>query len=224
MDVIARDLAVRRGAFVLDVPAFAADRTGVAVLGPNGAGKTTLLLALHGLIAASGTVQRPLRSASVFAVPAVLRGSAVWNVAVVCESVLGVTRAKARHRAASALHDVGLDDTVHRDARSLSTGQRQRLALARALAVEPQALFLDEPFANVDADARPGLRALVRGYVERTGCGLVLATSSFADSAELCLNAVVLRGGEVVHAGTVASLGTSGDPYARALVEEASTR
>jgi ABC-type multidrug transport system ATPase subunit len=221
MGVIARDLVVRRGAFVLDVSALEADGSGLAVLGPNGAGKTTLLLALHGLIAANGTVQRPLRSASVFAVPAVLRGSAVWNVAVVCEAVLGVTRAEARRRASTALQDVGVDDTMHRDARSLSTGQRQRLALARALAVEPQALFLDEPLANVDADARPGLRALVRRYVERTGCDLVLATSSFADSAALCRNAVVLRGGEVVHAGAVASLAASDDPYARGLVAEA---
>ncbi|HEV3089446.1 MAG TPA: ATP-binding cassette domain-containing protein [Candidatus Elarobacter sp.] len=144
----ARDLIVRRGAFVLNVPAFEADPGGTAVVGPNGAGKTTLLLALHGLIASEGSVERPRRAASVFAVPAVLRGSAHWNVAVVCESVLDVDRSEAESRAAQALHDVALDDALHRDARSLSTGERQRLALARALAVEPQALFLDEPFCK----------------------------------------------------------------------------
>jgi tungstate transport system ATP-binding protein len=222
VDVTARDLIVRRGAFVLNVPAFEADPGGTAVVGPNGAGKTTLLLALHGLIASEGSVERPRRAASVFAVPAVLRGSALWNVAAVCESVLDVDRSEAESRAAQALHDVALDDALHRDARSLSTGERQRLALARALAVEPQALFLDEPVANVDADVRPALRALVRAYVDRTGCDLVLATSSFADSAALCRNAVVLRGGRVVHAGTTDSLAASGEPYARAFVEEAS--
>ncbi len=108
------------------------------------------------------------------------------------------------------------------DARTLSTGQRQRLAIARALVVEPQALFLDEPFANVDADARPALRILVRSYVERTKCDVVLATSFLADAVALCRNAVVLRDGRVTHIGTVAALETASDPYVRALLAEAS--
>ena len=220
MGVNARGLVARRGAFVLDVPVFDAGAGGTVVLGPNGAGKTTLLLALHGLIPASGSVARPVRSASVFARPSVLRGSVLWNVATVCESVTGAGRAAARETALRSLGDVGLRDLIAADARTLSTGQRQRLALARALAVAPEALFLDEPFANVDADARPALRALVRSYAERSGCDVVLATSNLADAVALCGDAVVLGGGCVVHAGPVGALGAADDAYVQALLAE----
>lgn len=220
MGVTARGLVVRRGRFVLDIPTFEADRGGTALLGPNGAGKTTLLLALHDLIQATGRVQRPARTASVFARPAVLRGSVSWNVATVCEAVTGATKEDARRRARDLLDNVGLEGAIDADARTLSTGQRQRLALARALVVEPKALLLDEPFANVDADARPAMRALVTSYVERTQCDVVLATSSLADAVALCRDAIVLREGRVSHSGTVAALTTAGDSYVRALLAE----
>jgi ABC-type multidrug transport system ATPase subunit len=223
MGVTARALVARRGTFVLDVPTFEAASGGTTLLGPNGAGKTTLLLALHGLIPATGTVERPARAASVFARPSMLRGSVLWNVATICEAVVGGNAGDARQRARDALTDVGLQDVTEADARTLSTGQRQRLALARALVVEPQALFLDEPFANVDADARPALRALVRSYVERTKCDVVLATSVLADAVALCRDAIVLRDGRVTHAGTVAELDAALDPYVQALIGEAAT-
>jgi tungstate transport system ATP-binding protein len=221
MGLTVSGLVARRGAFVLDVPTFEADDGGTVLLGPNGAGKTTMLLALHGLIRATGIVERPARSASVFAVPAVLRGSVMWNVATVCDAVAGVSAREARERARRVLGDVGLQDAINRDARTLSTGERQRLALARALAVEPEALFLDEPFANVDADARPSLRTLVRSYVERTKCAVVVATSSPADAVALCRRAVVLRAGRVAHSGSVAALETASDSYVQALLAEA---
>ncbi|MDB5026622.1 MAG: modC [Candidatus Eremiobacteraeota bacterium] len=221
MGVTARGLRARRGAFVLDVAALEATHHGTVVLGPNGAGKTTLLLALQGLIAADGVVARPPRAAAVFARPSVLRGSVLWNVATVFAAVAGADEREARVRARDALGDVGLRDVADSDARTLSTGQRQRLALARALVVEPEALFLDEPFANVDADARPALRALVRSYAGRTRCALILATSSFADAAALCRDAVVLRDGRVTHTGPLTALDTANDPYVRALLEEA---
>ncbi len=110
------------------------------------------------------------------------------------------------------------------DARTLSTGQRQRLALARALALEPQGLFLDEPFANVDADTRPMLRSLVAGYARRTGCAIVIATTSFADAAALCSEAIVLRNGEVSVAGPIAELRIGADTYVAALLEDATIR
>ncbi len=220
MGLTARELVARRGSFVLKVPSFEADHGGTALLGPNGAGKTTLLLALHGLIPASGTVDRPARSASVFARPSVLRGSVLWNVATVCEAVRSHSSGEARHRARETLSNVGLSDMLDADARTLSTGQRQRLAIARAIVVEPQALFLDEPFANVDADARPALRLFVRAYIERTKCVVVLATSFLADAVALCRDAVVLSDGRVTHTGTVAALRTASDSYARALLAE----
>jgi ABC-type multidrug transport system ATPase subunit len=220
MGVTAGGLVARRGRFVLDVPVFRADASGTAVLGPNGAGKTTLLYALQGLIARDGSVEKPARTAAVFARPAVLRGSALWNVAAVVSAALHLPLADARTRARSALGDVGLTERSGADARTLSTGERQRLAIARALAVEPQAMFLDEPFANVDADARPYLRALLRSYADRTRCDLVLVTASLADAAALCATAVVLRQGCIVHEGSLADVGSARDEYVQALVAE----
>lgn len=220
MGVTARGLRARRGAFVLDVAHIDAGPSGTAVLGPNGAGKTTLLLALQRLIPAAGNVERPARCAAVFARPAVLRGTTLWNVSVLVRSVRGTNAADADAGARAALAAVGLAGLVSVDARTLSTGQRQRLALARALACEPQALFLDEPFANVDADGRPALRTLVRSYADVSGCAIVLATSSLADAAALCENAVVLRSGSVSHQGPLRELPAAGDGYATALLYE----
>ncbi|GAC1522941.1 MAG: ATP-binding cassette domain-containing protein [Polyangiales bacterium] len=221
MGVTARGLVVRRGSFVLEIPVFEAGEGGTAVLGPNGAGKTTLLLSLQGLIPSEGVVGGARRSAAVFARPAVLRGTTLWNVSVVVGTVLAVDAAEADERARRALADVGLADAARADARALSTGQRQRLALARALACEPHALLLDEPFANVDADARPALRALVRSYADRSRCALVLATSSLADVSALCADVLVLRAGTLTHRGPVDRLSSVADGYVRALVAEA---
>jgi len=224
MDVIARALLARRGRFTLDVAAFHADHAGTAVLGPNGAGKTTLLLALQGLIPAAGNIERPLRCAAVFARPAMLRGTTLWNVSIAIPKKLDASPVERDRRARVALEDVGLADAADADARTLSTGQRQRLALARALVLEPQGLFLDEPFANLDADARPALRALVASYAQRTGCAVVIATTSFADAAALCSKAVVLRAGEVSASGTIAELQNGVNTYVAAMLIDATIR
>jgi ABC-type multidrug transport system ATPase subunit len=220
MAITAMGLKVARGAFRLDVETFVADAGGTAVVGPNGAGKTTLLLALHGLLDYGGRVKRPPGCAGVFSQPAVLRGSACWNITAVLQSALGVDASIARQRAVAALRLVGLADLEDWDARRLSAGQRQRLALARALALEPQALLLDEPFANIDADGRPALRGVVGEYVARTGCALAVTTQTLADVIPLCRRLVLLDRGRVVEHLDVTELTSSTHPYLRALLAE----
>jgi ABC-type multidrug transport system ATPase subunit len=222
MAVTAAQLRVTRGAFRLALDAFFADASGTALVGPNGAGKTTLLLALQGLLPHEGRVERPVACAGVFAHPAVLRGSVIWNVMVVLQSARGVDARAARERAARALDAVGLAGEADGDARRLSAGQRQRLALARALALEPRALLLDEPFANIDADGRFALRRVVGDYVARTGCALVLATQALADVTPLCRYLVLLDRGHAAERLEVAALGDSAHPYLRALLAEGS--
>jgi ABC-type multidrug transport system ATPase subunit len=224
MAVVARGLLVRRGSFMLGVAEFAADDTGTALLGPNGAGKSTLLLSLQSLLLHAGSVERPARCAGVFAAPAVLRGPTLWNVVTVLRAALDLDRAAAEERATATLAAVGLADSLTVDARRLSSGQRQRLALARALALEPQALFLDEPFANVDADGRVALRELVRAYVAGSNCTLVIATQALADVVALCARVILLEGGRAVERLETNTLSLSRRPYLRALVDESSFR
>jgi ABC-type sulfate/molybdate transport systems ATPase subunit len=85
--------------------------------------------------------------------------------------------------------------------------RRRRTGAARALALEPRALFLDELFANVDADSRPLLRAAVRTFCQRSGCTLVLATQNLADVAVLCRTALVLENGSAAELLAVDAIG-----------------
>jgi tungstate transport system ATP-binding protein len=220
MAVSARELVVQRDRFRLEVETFDADASGTALLGRNGAGKSTLLLALQGLLRYTGLVERSGRCAGVFAQPAVLRGSVVWNVATVIGAATGIDSPSAHERAQAMLARVDLRHVIGLDARRLSSGQRQRLALARALALEPQVLFLDEPFANVDADGRPPLRKLVREYIARTGCALVLATQNLADVMTLCTKVMVLDEGRPIAMLDVSAIETSQDRYLQAIVGE----
>jgi ABC-type sulfate/molybdate transport systems ATPase subunit len=217
-----RGISARRGQFHLAIDAFDAGTNGTALLGRNGAGKSTLLLVLQGLIAYDGVVDRPKRCAGVFAQPAVLRGSVLWNVAAIARAVIGLDERIARKRAKMVLSRVALGDVLDLDARRLSSGQRQRLALARALAIEPQALFLDEPFANVDADGRPALRQLVGDYLAESRCTLVLATQNLIDVTTLCKKAMVLENGRPVQTLDTSDIDTSKNQYLQALIAESS--
>jgi tungstate transport system ATP-binding protein len=127
-----------------------------AVMGPTGAGKSLLLRLLHGLLEPTAGELRwggapmsealRLRQAMVFQKPVLLRRSVAANV----DFVLRLKRAASHERRDEILARVGLLDHARQPARLLSGGEQQRLALARALAVEPEVLFLDEPTASLD--------------------------------------------------------------------------
>jgi ABC-type multidrug transport system ATPase subunit len=138
------DLALRRGEVV-------------ALLGPNGAGKSTLLSALAGLLEpAAGKLERSGRVAAALQAPALARRTALANV----EAALawwGVPRSERRQRALWALELLGAGEHARKPASKLSGGEQRRVHLARALAVEPDVLLLDEPFAGLDSSARADL-------------------------------------------------------------------
>ncbi|MFB9740705.1 ABC transporter ATP-binding protein [Pseudonocardia sulfidoxydans] len=135
----------------------------VSILGPSGCGKSTLLLAIAGLLRLSGgtisvdgrTVTGPgLDRAVVFQEAGLLPWrSAAGNVALGLEAK-GVPRAERAHIARRYLELVGLGDFLDAHPRQLSGGMKQRVGLARALAVDPQVLLMDEPFAALDAQTR----------------------------------------------------------------------
>jgi ABC-type sulfate/molybdate transport systems ATPase subunit len=129
----------------------------VALLGPNGAGKSTLLGALAGMLApATGTIARHGRVAIALQAPELARRTVLENVTLAL-GWWGVARPQREGLARAALEQLGVAQLAGRDAAALSGGERRRVHLARALAVEPDVLLLDEPFAGLDAESRAAL-------------------------------------------------------------------
>jgi tungstate transport system ATP-binding protein len=183
----------------LDLPA--TGRT--VVIGPNGAGKSTLLLALHGLVAPSaGAVERGPRLALVFQRPVMLRRSVRANVEHALK-VAGAPAAERRRRADAALDDVGLAYAAARPARALSGGEQQRLAIARAQALEPDCLLLDEPTSSLDPAAGAAVERHLLALSAR-GTGLVLTTHDLAQARRVAQHVVMMHRGRVVESGDAA--------------------
>jgi tungstate transport system ATP-binding protein len=171
----------------------------VALIGANGSGKSTLLRVLHGLVKPRrGTVLRDTGAgqAMVFQRPFMLRTSAMNNVALALW-LRGVGWREARERALLALHRVGLGDAALRNARVLSGGQQQRLALARAWALQPRVLLLDEPTASLDPHAKREVESLMAGFAQ-AGMTLVFASHNLGQVKRLATRVVYLEQGRVL--------------------------
>lgn len=173
------------------------------VLGPNGAGKTSFLRMLHGLERLTeGTVtwnvpdaQARNRQAYVFQTPVVMRRSAVENVAYPL-TIHGTRRAAALARARDALDRVGLADLAERPATVLSGGERQKLALARALIRQPEILFLDEPCSNLDGRSVRDIEAILR-RTRAEGTRIVMATHDLGQARRLAEDVLFIYRGRL---------------------------
>jgi sulfate transport system ATP-binding protein len=184
-----------------------------ALLGPSGSGKSTLLRVIAGLeVPDAGTVV--LEGADVTHVPPQRRGigfvfqhyAAFKHLTVRDNVAFGLTirkRPKAEIRATvdELLGIVGLAGYQDRYPSQLSGGQRQRMALARALAVEPKVLLLDEPFGALDANVRAELRAWLRRLHDEVHVTTVLVTHDQEEAMELADRIVVLNDGRVEQTG-----------------------
>jgi ABC-type multidrug transport system ATPase subunit len=154
-----QDLTVRRGDREVVLGVTVELRAGelVALLGPNGAGKSTLLDALAGALEpAQGRVDRRGRVAVAMQSPDLARRSALANV-MLALAWWGVPRPERAARARAALAAMGAEHLAQRPAGTLSGGERRRVHIARAIAVRPEVLMLDEPFAGLDGEARANL-------------------------------------------------------------------
>ncbi len=171
------------------------------ILGANGAGKSVLMRLMHGLLAPSGgrvtwsTDGPRRRQAMVFQRPVMLRRSALANVLYALDAA-GVPAAQRRTLALEALREVGLEHAAARPARVLSGGEQQRLALARAWALHPEVLFLDEPTANLDPGATREIEAVIKAF-DVAGTKIVMSTHSLGQARRLGDEVIFLHQGRV---------------------------
>jgi putative ABC transport system ATP-binding protein len=203
-----RDLVVERaGRRILDRASLTvAGGERVAVTGPSGAGKTTLLHVLAGLERPdAGTVRLGAAGQAGPRVAVVFQGHGLVSLLTAAENVElalqaeRLARAEVRRRAAAALAEVGLGPGRDRLVEELSSGQQQRVAVARALVVRPDVLLADEPTAELDAGTREAVLELLLAAAD-DGAAVVLATHD-PNLADRCDRQVRMLAGRLYGAG-----------------------
>ena len=196
-----------------DVSFEAPDGKLTALLGPSGSGKSTLLRVIAGLeVPDGGTIV--VSGTDATRLPPQKRGigfvfqhyAAFKHMTLRDNVAFGLTirkkpKAEIKAKVDELLHLVGLDGFHDRYPAQLSGGQRQRMALARALAVEPSVLLLDEPFGALDANVRADLRAWLRRLHEQVPVTTVLVTHDQEEAMELADLIVLLKDGKIAQAG-----------------------
>jgi sulfate/thiosulfate transport system ATP-binding protein len=213
--ITVRDVSKSFGTFAaldgisLEVP----DGSLTALLGPSGSGKSTLLRVIAGLEGPdSGVVQ--IEGADATGVPPQRRNigfvfqhyAAFKHMTVRDNVAFGLTvrklpKAQVKAKVDELLGIVGLSGYADRYPNQLSGGQRQRMALARALAVEPRVLLLDEPFGALDAKVRAELREWLRGLHERVPVTTILVTHDQEEAMSVADRIVVMNEGRIEQVG-----------------------
>ncbi|WLT32159.1 ABC transporter ATP-binding protein [Geothrix sp. PMB-07] len=213
----ARGIRVRRGgAQVLEVPSLDL-RAGevLALMGPNGAGKSTLMLTLAGLLQpAEGTLhfhgtdlsaraEREVfrrRITMVFQDPLLFDATVAENIATGLR-LRGLPKSERLPRVQEWAGRLGLGNLLDRSAKHLSGGEAQRTALARAFVLQPEILFLDEPFSSLDAPTREELIGDLGRLLAETETTAVIATHDQGKAARLAHRLAVMREGRIVQLG-----------------------
>ena len=174
------------------------------ILGPNGSGKSVLMRLCHGLLApTSGRIvwrgsrddARPRAQAMVFQRPVMLRRAAHANVTYGLK-LAGVPKDERDERARDVLDAVGLKSVADRPARVLSGGEQQKLALARAWALDPEVLFLDEPTANLDPGATREVERIV-DQIHASGTKIVMTTHNLGQARRLADEVLFISAGRL---------------------------
>jgi len=175
------------------------------VVGPNGAGKSLLLRLCHGLLTpsggsirwAGGTVEQQRRAqAMVFQRPVLLRRSVRANIDHAL-STRQLSRSERTERTEAVLEKTGLSDLAERDARVLSGGEQQRLALARAWALRPRMLFLDEPTAHLDPAATASVEGIIND-IDGEGVRILMVSHDLGQVRRIAHDVLFLHSGRLI--------------------------
>jgi tungstate transport system ATP-binding protein len=213
----AEGLRIRRGGVqVLDLPLFSISaEEKVAVIGPNGAGKSSLLLGLAcligrecGTITFQGVEVTPRgetafrrQIAMVFQDPLLFDTTVLDNVAEGLR-IRGWGRAEAREAAMESLELFSVGPLAGRSAHKLSGGEAQRVSLARAFAVRPKLILMDEPFSSLDLPTRIVLAEDLGRILHESGTAALIATHDRIEALRVVDRLVVMDGGKIVQEGT----------------------
>ena len=201
------DLSLKReGEILLDAINLAfEDESTTIILGPNGAGKTLLLKICHGLLKpTAGTIRwsrhdcftNPSAQAMVFQRPVVLRRSVSANIDYAL-SACGLSKTLRKPLIHEALELAGLSYLRNKSARVLSGGEQQRLSLARAWAIHPQVLFLDEPTSSLDPSAIRSIEHMIR-VIRDSGTKVIMTTHDMGQAKRLAHEVVFMNRGRVL--------------------------
>ncbi len=205
--LILQDVQVRRARkLVLGPVNLTLDPSGpTIVVGPNGSGKTTLLRVMHGIERINGgsvtwAHNDPAKHAFVFQSPVVMRRSVAENLAYPL-TLLKSGRTQVIQEVDYWLDRIGLSSVRNSPATRLSGGERQKLAIARALIRKPDVLFLDEPCANLDGHATREIEHLLQ---ETTAAGthFVMATHDMGQARRMAQDMVFVLGGKIHETGS----------------------
>lgn len=207
---------VRGGVQVLDIPSLLLHENEVlSIIGPNGSGKSTLLLTLASLLhpttgelrcrgdiissrRSSETYRR--RLAMVFQEPLLFDTTVFENVATGLK-IRGLSRNEIKERVQTSLRLFNIRHLSDRSARKLSGGEAQRTSLARAFAISPEIVLLDEPFASLDPPTRLALIEDLERILKETGTAAVMATHDQLDALRLSDRMAVMKAGRIIQDG-----------------------
>ncbi len=215
MGIEVRNVSKRFGDFVAlsDVSLAVPDGSLTALIGPSGGGKSTLLRIIAGLEQpdagdiiidgsnASAMSAQQRRVGFVFQHYAAFKHMTVWDNVAFGLTIRKSPKAQIRERVGQLLKLVQIEAFADRYPSQLSGGQRQRMALARALAVEPKVLLLDEPFGAVDAGVRRELRAWLRRLHDEVQITTVFVTHDQEEAMEISDDIVVINEGRIEQSG-----------------------
>jgi len=216
--VEAENIKVIRGRVeVLHIPSFClAQGEILSLIGPNGSGKSTLLLTLNGLLkpAAGRLIFRGSeinsnqavldyrrRIAMVFQEP-LLFDTTVFNNIASGLKIRGLPREVIKTKVLESLDRFNISHLADRSARKLSGGEAQRTSLARALATDPEVIYLDEPFAALDPPTRQSIINDMERIIRETGIAAVIVTHDESEALRLSDRILVMRNGKIVQTGT----------------------
>lgn len=219
------DLKVELGGVsVLDIPSFfVPEKEIMSLIGPNGSGKSTLLLVLNRLLKPkSGRIlfrgknvdsreeilHYRRRVAMVFQEPLLFDTTVYKNVAAGLK-IRGISAAEIGERVNLYLKWFNIEHLANRSARKLSGGESQRASLARAFAVEPEVIFLDEPFSALDPPTRHSLTNDLQQVLKETGITTIIVTHDQSEALRMSDSIAVMHGGRIVQTGAPSAVMTT---------------